>query len=287
MMPMRRQRSIRKPVSLRGTGLHSGQQVQMRLLPASPGTGIIFRRTDLPEQPVIRASVEYVAETNHCTALRDHGVAVRTVEHLLAACAGCGVDNLVAELDGEEVPILDGSALPFVQLLRSAGVMEQDRFQPYLEIIKAAELRDDGRVMLIRPSSRFSITCAISHNHPLLSFQAYTYNEQVDFVSELAAARTYGFLDDVEALRKNGLARGGSLENAVVLGPDVVVNPEGLRYEDECVRHKVLDLLGDLALTGFPIVGEVVAFRPGHALNVKLATLLRQDSLARIVTEPS
>lgn len=291
---MRRQRTIKREMECRGVGLHTGQPVRMRLRPAPPDTGIIFRRLDLEHGRVpIRASVEKVTDFSHSTSLRENGACVRTVEHILAALSGLHVDNCAVELDAEEVPIMDGSAVFFVKMLTRAGLADQEKRQPHLQIRDEIVVSDGDRRIAIRPSPRngassqpggadpsLAVRCRIEFDHPLIAKQSYSYAaSSAAFTDEIAQARTFGFLRDLPALRAQGLARGGSLANAVVVGPKSILNPEGLRYEDEFVRHKVLDLLGDLALVGMPIAGEVIAERSGHALHVKLV-----EQLARLKT---
>lgn len=283
---MRRQRTIKREITCEGVGLHTGQPVRMRLSPAPVDSGIIFRRLDLDGGRIpIRASVEKVTAAPHSTAIRENGACVRTVEHILAALSGLEVDNVEIALDAEEVPIMDGSAASFVNLLRRAGLADQPKGQAYLEIRDEIVVSEGDRRIMIRPATNgqaatasLAVRCRIEFDHPLIAKQSYAYTASAGaFTQEIAPARTFGLLRDLPALRAKGLALGGSLANAVVVGSKNILNPEGLRYEDEFVRHKVLDLLGDLALVGMPIAGEVIAERSGHALHVKLV-----EQLARL-----
>jgi len=259
--------------------------VAIQLGPAPAYTGIVFRRVDL-EDFEIPASPQYVAHVSYATALVRKGVLVATVEHLLAALFGCGVDNAIVELDGFEVPIMDGSAAPFVELIQAAGVLRLDAPRQYLRILKPVEVTDDGKSMVISPAPAFSIHCTIEFDHPLIGRQQreVLVREEV-FTREIAPARTFGFFHEVESLRKLGLIRGGSLENAIVLTQDGLLNPDRLRFPDEFVRHKIIDLIGDMALLGRPILGRVTAVCAGHALHNALVTKLLRDPLAWEFTE--
>lgn len=283
---MRQQRTIKREIRCEGVGLHTGRPVRMRISPAPLDSGIVFRRLDLEDGRVpIRASVEKVTASPHSTTIRENGACVRTVEHVLSALSGLEVDNVTVSLDAEEVPIMDGSAVTFVNLLRRAGLADQPKGQPYLEIRDEIVVSDGDRRIVVRPATNgvaaaasLAVRCRIEFDHPLIAKQSYAYTASAGaFTQEIASARTFGLLSDLPMLRAQGLALGGSLANAVVVGSKNILNPEGLRYEDEFVRHKVLDLLGDLALVGMPIAGEVIAERSGHALHVKLV-----EQLARL-----
>ncbi|MDA8098430.1 MAG: UDP-3-O-acyl-N-acetylglucosamine deacetylase [Nitrospiraceae bacterium] len=276
---IRFQRTLKNSVSCEGVGLHSGRKVHLTLRPADAGTGVVFHRTDLGNR-MIEAVAAHTVATSYATTLRKSGATVGTVEHVLGALAGIGISNAIVELDGDEVPIMDGSAGPFVRMIAEAGVQVQDRVQPVLKITRPVLVREGAKQLAIWPSESQGISCAIDFDHPLLREQSlnYQYSEE-NFIRDVADARTFGFLRDVETLKAKGLARGGSLENAVVLGEDSVLNREGLRYRDEFVRHKVLDMIGDLSLAGMPVIGHVIAHKPGHSLNAVLVGKLLQNPL--------
>jgi UDP-3-O-[3-hydroxymyristoyl] N-acetylglucosamine deacetylase len=282
-----RQTTIQRTASIKGVGLHTGAKVQIHFCPAPAYTGIVFRRVDL-EGFEIPASPEYVAHVSYATALVRKGVLVATVEHLLAAFHGCGVDNAIVEIDGFEVPILDGSGAPFVEMIQAAGLTELDAPRQYLRILKPVEVTDGGKFMVISPASAFFIRCTIVFDHPLIGTQQRDLHiANGTFSREIAPARTFIGLHQVESLRQMGLIRGGSLENAIVLTQDGVLNEEGLRFPDEFVRHKIMDLIGDLALLGRPILGRVEAVRAGHALhNALVSNLLRDPHAWEIIEAP-
>jgi UDP-3-O-[3-hydroxymyristoyl] N-acetylglucosamine deacetylase len=263
-----------------GIGVHSGAHVRVALKPAPADTGIVFVRTDIREaDPRISAHTENVSSTLNCTTLgNEAGVEIATVEHLLSACAGLGIDNLVVEVDGPELPILDGSAAPFVQILSNAGLKAQTAPQRRIRIIEPVEVRMGAKRAALLPAEGFDgleLDVTIRFADPAIGVQRRALRLTRDkFLTEIAEARTFGFLSDVEAMRANGLGRGASMNNAVVIDSGRVVNPEGLRYEDEFVRHKLLDAVGDLALAGAPICGRFEADQPGHALNAQLLTAL-------------
>src|SRR5215203_7521101 len=262
---MNSQRTLRRSISCAGIGLHSGSKVTLSLKPAPAGFGIRFRRADLGGLEV-PATVKHVGGINYATGLARDAVKVDTVEHLLAALVSMGIDNVIVELNSPEVPIMDGSAAPFIYLIHEAGVKRLPTPRKYLKIVRPIALsRGDKRIALY-PSDHFKVTYSISFDHPMLRHQSRTMQiTEESFIEEIAPARTFGFLKEVEMLRQNGLALGGSLENAIVLGETGVLN--ALRFEDEFVRHKILDVIGDLALVGHPIIGHVVAHRGGHALH--------------------
>ena len=280
------QRSIRRQISCVGIGLHSGNKVNLTLKPAPADYGIRFRRTDLGDLEV-PATVHHLAGIQLATGLSRDEVSVETVEHLLAALVSMGVDNVVVELNSPEVPIMDGSAAPFIYLINEAGVKRLQTPRKYLKIVRPIAMsRGDKRIALF-PSDHFKVTYSISYDHPLLRHQARTLRITEDsFVEQVAPARTFTFLKDVEMLRQSGLALGGSLENAVVLGETGVLN-NALRFEDEFVRHKILDAIGDLALVGYPVIGHLVAHRAGHALHTAFAAKILEESHAwRLVESP-
>ena len=283
--PLDSQRTIRRAISCAGIGLHSGNKVQLSLKPAAPNFGIRFRRTDLGNHEV-PARVQHLAGIQLATALSRNEVSVETVEHLLAALVSLGVDNVLIELNSPEVPIMDGSAAPFVYLVQEAGIKVQNSPRQYLKILRPISLARGDKHIALYPSDHFKVTYSISYDHPLLRHQTRTIAiSETSFIDEIAPARTFTFLKDVEMLRQNGLALGGSLDNAVVLGETGVLNP--LRFADEFVRHKILDAVGDLALVGHPVIGHLVAHRAGHALHTEFASrILEEVDAWRLVEGP-
>ena len=273
------QRTLRRQISCVGIGLHSGNKVNLTLKPAVADFGIRFRRTDLGNHEV-PATVNNLAGIQLATGLAINEVSVETVEHLLAALVSVGIDNAIVELNSPEVPIMDGSAAPFIYLIHEAGVKSLPKPRKYLKIVRPIALsRGDKRIALY-PSDHFKVTYSISYDHPLLRHQSRTLRITEDsFADELAPARTFTFLKDVEMLRQNGLALGGSLDNAIVLGETGVLN-NALRFEDEFVRHKILDAIGDLALVGYPVIGHLVAHRAGHALHTEFAAKILEETQA-------
>src|SRR3989454_3470374 len=280
------QRTLRRQVSCVGIGLHSGNKVNLTLRPAPADSGIRFRRTDMGDYEV-PATVHNLAGIQLATGLANNEVSVETVEHLLAALVSVGIDNLLIELNSPEVPIMDGSAAPFIYLIHEAGVKRLQTPRKYLKIVRPVSIsRGDKRIALF-PSDHFKVTYSISYDHPLLRHQSRTLRiTEESFVEEVAPARTFTFLKDVEMLRQNGLALGGSLDNAIVLGETGVLN-NALRFEDEFVRHKILDAIGDLALVGYPVIGHLVAHRAGHALHTEFAGRILEATQAwRLVEAP-
>ena len=280
---MLKQRTIKKDISATGVGLHSGDKVTLTLRPAQPDTGVVFKRVDLPGQPEIKVKPEWVNDTRLCSALECNGARVATIEHLMSALAGLGVDNILIEMTASEVPIMDGSAGPFIYLIQSAGVVEQNAAKKFIRIKKAIEVRDGDKWVRLDPYFGFKIDFTISFNHPV--FEQSGQRVQIDFadqayIKEISRARTFGFMHEVEYLRDNNLARGGSLDNAIVLDEYRVLNPDGLRYEDEFVKHKVLDAIGDLYVVGHPIIGAFSAYKAGHAMNNQLLRALLADDEA-------
>src|SRR4051794_18156305 len=270
------QRTLRRQISCVGIGLHSGNKVNLTLKPASADFGIRFRRTDLGHHEV-PATVQNLAGIQLATGLASNEVSVETVEHLLAALVSVGIDNVIIELNSPEVPIMDGSAAPFIYLIQEAGVKRLAAPRKFLKIVRPIAIsRGDKRIALY-PSDHFKVTYSISYDHPLLRHQSRTLRiTEESFVEEIAPARTFTFLKDVEMLRQNGLALGGSLDNAIVLGETGVLN-NALRFEDEFVRHKILDVIGDLSLVGYPVVGHLVAHRGGHALHTAFAARILEE----------
>jgi UDP-3-O-[3-hydroxymyristoyl] N-acetylglucosamine deacetylase len=281
------QQTIAAPVSVSGIGLHTGVQVNLRLCPAPAKTGILFRRTDL-EGFTIEAQSRYVARVSYATTLMKKGVLISTTEHLLSALAGLDVDNAVVEIDNLELPILDGSALPFVELIKKAGIRPQRARRGFVKILKPVEVVDGMRRISLYPSDVFHVTYRIAFPHPLIGEQSIEFSPgSSDYAADIAPARTFGFVEELEMLRKNGLIRGGSLENAVVLDRRAVINPEGLRFADEFCRHKLLDLIGDFSLLGHPLIGHVVAERAGHAMHAQLVSrLLRERQSWKLISSP-
>lgn len=264
------QRTLRRAISCVGIGLHSGNKVQLSLKPAPVDFGIRFRRTDQGDHEV-PARVQHLGGIQLATALSRNAVSVETVEHLLAALVSMSIDNVLIELNSPEVPIMDGSAAPFIYLIQEAGVKQLSAPRKYLKITRPITLSKGEKRIALYPSDHFKVTYSISFDHPLLRHQTRTLRiTEESFIEEIAPARTFTFLKDVETLRRNGLALGGSLENAIVLGETGVLN-NALRFEDEFVRHKILDAVGDLALVGHPVIGHLVAHRAGHALHTEFA----------------
>src|SRR5690606_25268024 len=289
---MLRQRTIQKAISTKGVGLHSGRRVEITLRPAAANTGIVFHRVDLPEVVDLPAQADQVGNTRMASVLQQGDVRVSTVEHLMSALAGLGIDNIHVDLTAEEVPIMDGSAGTFVYLLRSAGIVEQNAPKRFIRVRKPVEIREgDGaqaKWARLEPHDGFALAVSIDIRHPANDSTANF--AEIDFakhsyVREVARARTFGFVNEVEALRSAGLARGGSLDNAIVMDEYRVLNSDGLRYEDEFVKHKILDAIGDLYLIGKPLVARYVACKSGHGLNNQLArALLAQEDAWELVT---
>ncbi len=268
---MRLQQTLANSVSCTGVGLHSGQPVTLTLRPAPPDTGIVFVNRNGQTGASLAASVEHLVATELCTAISGNGFQVKTIEHILAALAGLNVDNAYVEVDAGEAPVMDGSSAPFVRMIRSAGIIPQNRSQSFLKLTRPLEVVDGSKRIRIEPSATPRITYSIQYDHPLIQTQAYSYEYSAGaFESEIAEARTFGFLQEVEALWARGLGRGGNLDNTVVLSKDGVLNESGLRFVNEFVRHKVLDLIGDFSLLGLPFIGHLIADRSGHALHTRL-----------------
>jgi UDP-3-O-[3-hydroxymyristoyl] N-acetylglucosamine deacetylase len=280
---MLRQRTLKAIVSATGVGLHTGQKVRMSLRPAQPDTGIVFRRLDLPGAAEIPARADLVGETRLCSCLVSGEVKIYTVEHLMSALAGLGVDNAYVDLDGPEVPIMDGSAAPFALLIQQAGIEEQGAPKRFLRVKKRIEAKDGDKWAVLEPYEGFKLSFSIVYKHPVIAKSNTELS--VDFATtsylkEVARARTYGFMHDVEDLRDVGLALGGGLENAVVLDEHRVLNAEGLRFGDEFIRHKILDAIGDLYVLGRPLLAAFSAHKSGHTLNNALVRALLLDPAA-------
>lgn len=281
------QRTIKQSISTKGVGLHSGRRVEITLRPALPNTGIVFHRIDLPEVIDLPARADAVGDTRMASVLQQGEVRVSTVEHLMSALAGLGIDNIHVDLDAEEVPIMDGSAGTFVYLLRSAGLEEQAVAKKFIRVIKPVEIKEgegaDAKWARLEPHDGFALSFSIDFKHPAINTTANM--AEIDFakdsyVKTIARARTFGFASEVEAMRSMGLARGGSLDNAIVMDEYRVLNMDGLRYDDEFVKHKILDAIGDLYLAGYPLVARYIAHKSGHDLNNKLVRALLADQTA-------
>jgi len=284
---MLKQRTLRTTIKTTGVGLHTGARVELVLRPAAPDTGIVFHRVDLERPVALPANALHVGDTRLSSTLAHEGTSISTVEHLMSALAGLGVDNVHVDVAGPEVPIMDGSAGPFVYLLQSAGVVEQEARKRYLRIALPIEVRDGDKWARFDPFNGFKLDFTIDFPHPM--FGSENRHVVMDFaehsyVKEVARARTFGFMQDVEAMREAGLGLGGSLQNAIVLDEYRVLNSEGLRYDNEFVKHKVLDAIGDLYLLGHPLIGQYTAYKSGHGLNnaVARALLARRDAFELI-----
>ncbi|MEG3640002.1 UDP-3-O-acyl-N-acetylglucosamine deacetylase [Magnetococcus sp. PR-3] len=282
---MHYQRTLKNTVRCTGIGMHSGQKAYLSLSPAPESTGIVFRRTDL-EGALVPAHVENVKDTRLCTTIANKdGVSISTIEHLLAAFAGMGVDNAYVDIDGPEVPIMDGSAAPFVFLLECAGIVDQQAPKRRIRIKETITVKDGDKIARFEPGEGFHLSFLLDYDHPVLKRQkvGISLNETA-FVKEVSRARTFGFVKEVEYLQANGLAKGASLDNAIAIGDYQIINEDGLRYEDEFARHKLMDALGDLYLLGTPIIGKFVGERSGHALNnLLLKALLAQTHAWELV----
>ena len=266
---MLKQRTLSSKIKASGVGLHTGKKISLTLKPAPTNSGISFIRTDIKAEP-IRASLENVFDTRLSTTLSNSHVKISTVEHLLSALAGLGIDNADIELDGPEVPIMDGSARPFVFMIQSAGIQEQNDSKKFIKIKKTIEVKEDEKWAKIEPFEGFKVAFTIDFNHP--AFSESTQSSEIDFssvsyLSQVSRARTFGFAKDIELLRRNNLALGGSVHNAIVIDDYKVINEEGVRFQDEFVKHKILDAIGDLYLLGHGLIGSFSAYKSGHHLN--------------------
>jgi UDP-3-O-[3-hydroxymyristoyl] N-acetylglucosamine deacetylase len=287
-----KQRTLQSLTKAVGVGLHSGQRVELTLRPAQPDTGIVFRRVDLPQPVDIPITATAVTDTRLASTISNGGAKVVTVEHLMSACAGLGIDNLYIDITAEEVPILDGSASSFVFLLQSAGIVEQNAPKRFIRVLKTVEVREGEGANVkwarLDPHHGYKLSFEIDFRHPAVDStgQSVVFDMDTDvYTRDIARARTFGFTRDVEMMRANGLALGGGLDNAIVMDDYKVLNTDGLRYDDEFVKHKILDAMGDLYLLGKPLLASYVAFRSGHALNNKLLReLLSQSDAYEVVT---
>lgn len=280
---MLRQRTLKNVIRATGVGLHSGEKVFLTLRPAPVDTGIVFRRVDLDPVVEVPASAELVTETTLCTGLTCGPAKIQTVEHLLSALAGLGVDNLYVELSAAEVPIMDGSSGPFVFLLQSAGIMEQEAPKRFIRIRRPVEVRDGDKVARFEPYDGFRLDFTVQFDHPAIpasQSRAVVEFSTANYIQEVSRARTFGFMRDLEYMRDRNLGLGGSMDNAIVLDEFRVLNEDGLRYADEFVRHKILDAVGDLYLAGHPIIGAYTGYKSGHALNNKLVRALLAERSA-------
>ena len=287
---MYKQRTIAEKIEFVGIGLHSGLEVRMEIFPAPADSGIVFVRSDLSPGVEIPARPEFVVDTQLATTLgrevNGQRVTIATVEHLLAALTGLGIDNLMIHVDGPELPVMDGSAAPFVKLILDAGIEEVRGPKRVMVIRKEVTVQDGEKLAKIAPGPGYEITCSLDFDHPLISTKPFVFNfSERNFRNDLCGARTFGFAQDVELLRQNGLALGGSLDNAVVIDGFEIMNPEGLRYADEFVRHKILDVIGDLSLIGMPVIGKVTMHCSGHAMNARLVNAVLSDSRAYEIVE--
>ncbi len=271
----KRQTTINKQVKAQGIGLHSGKEVSIRIKPAPAGTGICFIRKDVDPTMIIPAKVAFVVDTSFATTIGASHATVGTIEHLMAAFSGLGIDNAVVEIDGPEVPAMDGSAAPFMALLIEAGVKRLGRTRRYMKIVEPVSIAHQGKSITLEPATSFSVSFDIDFENRVIAKQHYSLEvNRKNFIDKIGIARTFGFLQEVEYMRSKGLALGGSLDNAVVIDETSVINSEGLRFSDEFVRHKILDLIGDLALLGMPVIGKVTAVKSGHAMHHALCSML-------------
>lgn len=272
------QKTIRNPVSLRGPGVHSGRETRIRLLPAPPGHGVVFFRTDLPDCPAVPAAVERVSDTSRGTNLGKSDARVRTVEHLLSALYGLEIDNVRVEMDGPELPMGDGSALPYVRLIESAQTDEQTEPRSYVSLRRPVYFSEGDGVLVALPDKELKISATISFEHGQLDAQYLSLQVTPEvFSEEIAPARTFGFYRDAVGLMEKGLIKASSLDNTVVIGEEAIFSKNGLRFRDEFVRHKILDLLGDLYLLGHPLLARVIAVKPGHSLNARFVKKLKEE----------
>jgi len=279
------QRTISNPIEIKGVGLHTGVETNLRLRPAPENTGYVFVRTDL-DNFEIPASVEFIGHCSYATTLVRRGVVLSTCEHLLSALRGADIDNCFIDIDNIEVPILDGSSENFYDLIIRTGIEEQNSPRRYLRVLQKISIEQDERKMSVEPAERFEIDCTIQFPHPLIEKQQFTYiGTNGNYGREIASARTFGFTQEIELLRKANLALGGSLDNAIVLTPEGMLNRQPLRFSDEFVRHKILDIIGDVALIGLPLLGKIVAYKTGHAIHSRLMSRLLENTHAWNIVE--
>ena len=280
---MIKQRTLKNMIRATGVGLHTGEKVYMTLRPAAVNTGIVFRRVDLPVPVEIKAEAHAVGDTRLSSSLEKNGVKVSTIEHLMSAFAGLGIDNAYVDLTAAEVPIMDGSAGPFVFLLQSAGIEEQSALKKYIRVKKSVHVMEGDKWVRFDPYNGFKLSFGIDFDHPAFAQAGKTVTidfADTSYIKEVSRARTFGFMQDVETLRSHGLALGGSFDNAIVMDEYRILNSDGLRYDNEFVKHKVLDAIGDLYLLGYPLIGAFSGFKSGHALNNRLSRCLLEDTQA-------
>ena len=279
------QQTIKMQIGCSGIGLHSGKKVRMNLKPAPPDTGIVFKRTDIGNNCLIKAHISNLNNVSYASTLSQNGYEVQTVEHLLAALMGLGIDNLLVEINSPEIPIMDGSAVPFVFLIHEAGILTQDKPRKYLKIKRNIKVEDKDKFIKVIPDEQFRITYSIAFDHPVIGSQSASYIcDEESFAKKISRARTFGFLSDVKELRKMGLTKGGSLDNAVVIDEYRILNGH-LRYKDEFVCHKIIDAMGDLYLLGYPIIGHVIAHKTGHGFHAILVEkILKNKNRWELVT---
>ncbi|MEN9658183.1 UDP-3-O-acyl-N-acetylglucosamine deacetylase [Iodobacter fluviatilis] len=278
---MFQQRTLKTTIRAVGVGLHSGERVTLVLKPAPINSGIVFQRVDLPESTPFRVTPALVNDTRLSSTLVKDGVRVGTIEHIMSAFAGLGIDNVIVEVDAPEMPIMDGSAAPFIYLLQSAGIVDQQAAKQFVRVLKPIEVIEGDKWVRLLPHEGYKVALTIDFAHPAFKKSAQTIKidfANTNYVSEIARARTFGFIHEVEYLRMNGLARGGSMDNAIVIDEYRVLNDGGLRFEDEFVRHKVLDLIGDLYILGRPLIAAFEGYKSGHAMNNKLLRALLEDA---------
>ena len=283
---MQNQRTLKQSIKANGIGLHTGVKVSIEMKPAPENTGYIFVRTDL-DNFEIPASAEYISHCSYATTLLRKGVVLSTCEHLLSALRGVGIDNCFIELDNIEIPIMDGSSENFIELIEQAGIIEQDTPRRFFKVLKKVEFIENDRKMSVEPSDNFEIECFIDFKHPFINKQVFNFKlENGSFGKEIASARTFGFTQEIEMLRKANLAQGGSLDNAIVLTEDGMLNENPLRYKDEFVRHKILDIIGDFALLGMPLLGKITAEKSGHSIHASLMSkLLKTEDAWEIIED--
>lgn len=274
-----KQHTFKRAITIAGLGLHTGERVSIRLLPAPVDHGIVFVRTDIANFPRVAVGQAWICDTLLCTGIEQHGARVRTVEHLLAALSSTGIDNAIIEIDAQEIPILDGSSAPWLHLIAEAGVEQQDAWRKALEVVKPFSIDIGSSWIRVQPETSFRRRIRIDFDHPCIDrtpMVAQTQGDSDYFIRHTGRARTFGFLHQVEQMHANGLARGGSLDNAMVLDQHHLINEDGMRMDDEFAQHKLLDLIGDLAILGAPLIGFVDAYRPGHSVQASMTNTLRQ-----------
>ena len=280
---MIKQRTLKTPIKASGVGLHCGDRVTLNLRPAPVDAGIVFRRVDLPEVPEFKVAPDLVNDTRLSSTLVQDNVRVATIEHLMSALAGLGIDNLYIDIDAQETPIMDGSAATFIFLLQQAGIVEQNAPKKFVRVKKTVEVRDGDKWVKLEPHNGYKVSLTIEFRHPAFRKEHQTVSidfANTSFTKEISRARTFGFMHEVEMMREMGLGRGGSFDNAIVLDEYRVLNSDGLRYEDEFVRHKVLDAIGDLYILGYPLIAAFSGFKSGHAMNNRLLRALLADRQA-------